>query len=81
MTLQSSGILSMSQINSEFGRGTDLNAYRGTYFYYTDESQEGETVYGAFTTPATLEDNQRYLACVQTVNINIYLGHDNTNYT
>ena len=51
------------------------------YFYYTDESQEGETVYGAFTTPATLEDNQRYLACVQTVNINIYLGHDNTNYT
>jgi hypothetical protein len=51
------------------------------YFYYTDESQEGETVYGAFTTPAALEDNQRYLACVQTVNINIYLGHDNTNYT
>jgi hypothetical protein len=51
------------------------------YFYYTDESQEGETVYGAFTTPATLEDNQRYLACVQTVNTNVYFGHDNTNYT
>jgi hypothetical protein len=51
------------------------------YFYYTDESQEGETVYGAFTTPAALEDNQRYLACVQTVNTNVYFGHDNTNYT
>ena len=36
MTLQSSGILYMSQINGEFGRGNDLNAYRGTYFYYTD---------------------------------------------
>ena len=51
------------------------------YFYYTDESQEGETVYVAFSTPIVLEDNQRYLACVQTVNINLYMGHDNTNYT
>ena len=51
------------------------------YFYYTDESQEGETVYGAFTTPATLEDNQRYLACVQTVNLDLYLGYDDQNYT
>jgi hypothetical protein len=50
-------------------------------FYYTDESQEGETVYGAFAAPVVLEDNQRYLACVQTVNINLYMGHDNTNYT
>jgi hypothetical protein len=51
------------------------------YFYFTDESQEGETVYGAFAAPVVLEDNQRYLACVQTVNINLYMGHDNTNYT
>ena len=54
------------------------------YFYYTDESQEGETVYGAFDSLAplvVLEDNQRYLACVQTVNTNVYFGHDNTNYT
>jgi hypothetical protein len=50
------------------------------YFYYTDESQEAETVYGAFTSPIVLADNQRYLACVQTVNINLYMGHDNTNY-
>jgi hypothetical protein len=30
MTLQSSGAISMSQINTEFGRGNNLNAYRGT---------------------------------------------------
>ena len=30
MTLQSSGAISMSQINAEFGRGNNLNAYRGT---------------------------------------------------
>lgn len=60
---------------------TALTEIAQAYFYYTNESQEGETVYGAFSTPIVLEDNQRYLACVQTVNINLYMGHDNTNYT
>ena len=60
---------------------TILTEMAQAYFYFTDESQEGETVYGAFAAPVVLEDNQRYLACVQTVNINLYMGHDNTNYT
>jgi len=60
---------------------TTLTEMAQAYFYYTDESQEGETVYGAFAAPVVLVDNQRYLACVQTVNINLYMGHDNTNYT
>ena len=60
---------------------TTLTEMAQAYFYYTDESQEGETVYGSFAAPVVLEDNQRYLACVQTVNINLYMGHDNTNYT
>ena len=60
---------------------TTLTEMAQAYFYYTDESQEGETVYGAFASPVVLDDNQRYLACVQTVNINLYMGHDNTNYT
>jgi hypothetical protein len=60
---------------------TALTEMAQAYFYYTNESQEGETVYGAFTSPVVLLDNQRYLACVQTVNINLYMGHDNTNYT
>ena len=59
---------------------TTLTEVAQAYFYYTDESQEAETVYGAFTSPIVLADNQRYLACVQTVNINLYMGHDNTNY-
>lgn len=62
-----------------FGFGT-LTELAQSYFYYTSESQEGETVYGAFTSPISLTDNDRFLACVQTVNINVYLGHDNTNY-
>jgi hypothetical protein len=33
MALPSSGPLSMSQINAEFGRGNNLNAYRGTTYY------------------------------------------------
>ena len=60
---------------------TTLTEMAQAYFYFTDESQEGEVVYGAFASPVVLEDNQRYLACVQTVNINLYMGHDNTNYT
>ena len=46
------------------------------YYYYPDDLQ-GETVYGAFTQPVAFEDNQRYLACVQTVNLNLYMGHEN----
>ena len=51
-------------------------------FYYYPDDLQGQTVYGAFATPAALENNQRYLACVQTVNLNLYLGHENsTNLT
>ena len=72
---------SFLDLNDPFVGFTTLTEVAQAYFYYTDESQEGETVYGTFSTPIVLEDNQRYLACVQTVNINLYMGHDNTNYT
>lgn len=60
---------------------TTLTEVASGFYYYPDDLQ-GETVYGAFSAPANLEDNQRYLACVQTVNLSLYLGHENgTNYT
>jgi hypothetical protein len=51
-------------------------------FYYYPDDLQGETVYGAFTQAVALEDNQRYLACVQTINLNLYMGYENnTNLT
>ena len=59
---------------------TTLNSVAFGFYNYTSDLQS-ETVYGAFDTPVLLEDNQRYLACAQTVNLEVYLGHDTkTNY-
>jgi hypothetical protein len=59
---------------------TALNSVAFGFYNYTADLQS-ETVYGAFDTPVILEDNQRYLACAQTVNVEVYLGHDTkTNY-
>lgn len=48
MTLQSSGAISISQINAEFGRGNDLNSYRGTT-WYTDAGGSGTFSSGAIS--------------------------------
>lgn len=48
MTLPSSGPLSMSAINAEFGRGNDLNSYRGTT-WYTDAGGSGTFSSGAIS--------------------------------
>ena len=40
MTIKGSGQLSMFEINAEFGRGNDLNAYRNTQ-WYTDGGSSG----------------------------------------
>jgi hypothetical protein len=51
-------------------------------FYYYPSDLQNQTVYGTFNQPYILGANQRYLACVQTVNTAIYLGHDTkTDYT
>jgi hypothetical protein len=62
-----------------FGFGT-LTEVAQAYYYYPSELGY-ETVFAPFNEPIVLTDNDRYLACVQTVNTNIYFGHDNTNYT
>ena len=60
---------------------TALTPVASGYYYFPGDLQ-GETVYGAYSAGAVLTDNERYLACAQTVNLEIYLGHDTkTNYT
>lgn len=53
----------------------NLNAVAFGFYYYPSDLQ-GETVYAEFDTPVQLVDNQRYLACVQINNADVYLGHD-----
>jgi RNase P/RNase MRP subunit p29 len=51
-------------------------------FYYFPTDLQSETVYGQYNSAVALEDNQRYLACAQTTNIEVYLGHEgSSNYT
>ena len=59
---------------------TALTEVASGFYYYPSDLQE-EVVYGAFSTPAVLVDNQRYLACVKTVNLDLYLGYGNQDYT
>ena len=54
---------------------TALNSVAFGFYNYTAD-QQSETVFAAFDTPVALEDNQRYLACAQTVNLEVFLGHD-----
>ncbi|MDB5597772.1 MAG: hypothetical protein JWM36_4733 [Hyphomicrobiales bacterium] len=46
MTLPTSGTITLAQINTEFGRGSNLDAYRGTSWFKPDNST------GAFPTGA-----------------------------
>lgn len=46
----------------------------GNYYYPSD--LQGETVYGEFSIPIQLNDNQRYLACVQSANVDLFFGYD-----
>ncbi len=60
---------------------TTLNPLTFDYYYYPSDLQN-QVVLATFANPVFLEDNQRFLACVQTSNTAIYLGHDiKTDYT
>lgn len=66
--------------DANFGFNT-LTQVAGGFYYYPSDLQ-GDLVYGAFDQAVVLEDNVRYLACAQTVNLEVYLGFDsNTDYT
>ncbi len=50
-------------------------------FYDYPSDLQGETVYGSFTSQVVFQNNTRYLACVQTYNLDIFIGFDTkTNY-
>jgi acetyltransferase-like isoleucine patch superfamily enzyme len=51
----------------------------GNYNYPSD--LQSDVVYGAFPNPIILANNQRYLACIQTYNLQMYLGYGSQNYT
>lgn len=48
----------------------------GVGYYYYPSDLQGETVYGELDSPVAMEDAQRFLFCVQTVNLDLYLGFD-----
>ncbi|GAB5417499.1 MAG: hypothetical protein Crog4KO_30810 [Crocinitomicaceae bacterium] len=54
---------------------SNLNAVAFGFYYYPSDLQ-GETVYAEFENPVQLVDDQRYLACVQINNPDVFLGHD-----
>jgi len=56
---------------------TTLNQVAGGFYYYPSDLQ-GDLVYGAFDQAVVLEDNVRYLACAQTVNVDVYLGFESS---
>ena len=66
--------------DAAFGFNTLTEVASGFYYYPSD--LQNETVYGQFTNAVALENNQRYLACAQTTNVEVFLGHEgSTNYT
>ncbi|MFM1893114.1 MAG: hypothetical protein RIQ90_280 [Bacteroidota bacterium] len=60
--------------DANFGFNT-LTQVAGGYYYYPSDLQ-GELVYGTFDQAVVLENDVRYLACAQTVNLDVYLGFE-----
>jgi hypothetical protein len=61
---------------------TSLEEVASGFYYFPSNDLQGETVYGVFNTPVALQNNTRYLACAQTTNLNVFLGHESrTDYT
>jgi hypothetical protein len=70
----------LDDVNFPANDSWTLNEVTSGYYIYTSDLQ-GKVVFGSFSNQIALNDNQRYLACVQTVNLDVYLGHGSQNYT
>ena len=53
----------------------DINPVAYGFYYYPSDLQDS-AVFGEFVNPVQLQDNQRYLACVETFNSDVYMGYD-----
>ncbi len=56
----------------------DISEVMQGEFVYTDSLQGGEVMYIPFFEPTVLVDNQKYLFCVSTSDMDVFLGHTNT---
>jgi hypothetical protein len=71
-----------ADLNSPGFGFTSLEEVASGFYYFPSNDLQGETVYGVFNTPIALQNNTRYLACAQTTNLNVFLGHESrTDYT
>jgi len=78
--------LDLNDPNFPTGDSWTLTEIASGFYNYPNDSVsaaalQGEVVYGAFNTSIALEDNQRYLACAQTFNLDLFLGYGNQDYT
>jgi hypothetical protein len=70
----------LNDANFPANNSWNINEISSGNYYYSGELQ-GDVVYGEFTDPIVLADNQRYLACAQTFDLQVYLGYGSQNYT
>jgi hypothetical protein len=70
----------LNDANFPAGTAWTLTEVASGFYYYPSDLQ-GDVVYGAFANPIVLQNNTRYLACVQTVNLDLYLSYGSQNYT
>lgn len=65
----------LSLMNPTFN---SLSPVGDAFYFYPDETQNGENVYVEFETPFTLDNNQRYLFCIYNASDELRLGYDVT---
>jgi hypothetical protein len=78
--------LDLNDANFPTGDSWTLTEVASGFYNYPNDSLsaaalQGEVVYGAFNNAVVLEDNQRYLACAQTFNLDLFLSYGNQDYT
>ena len=61
--------------DANFAFGSLTNIAEGEYYF--ESGEDSVSVLAAFNTPVMIEDDQRYLACVEVWNEDIWLGYNN----